>query len=699
MNKSIITVPRGIRYISEWSSSQDGYGLEKYPFPHIVDKKITGCGFTEYCLMNNLDVIVCSPRKILLENKEDQHSGEVFYFKNEFFEVDQVNFDQDISAADVKVAKSEISKVIKEKEASSEVATDRYYILKCRLLDYMSKCRDSGKPIKVLVTYDSFHLVRDFIQSSDHFIINNFYVVIDEFQSIFTDSRFKSNTELGFVKVLHGLDNLCFVSATPMLDHYLEQLEEFKDLPYFEFDWKTEDPSRVIKPAILVHASRNLMNDAKEIIRTYLDGEYECYSYTDPLGRICKIESKEAVLYFNSVKNICDLIKKCKLTPENTNVLCSTSPANQALIKKAFKTSCGAKDGSIGVVPKRGESHKMFTLCTRTVYLGADFYSTCARSFIFSDPNIDCLAVDISLDLPQILGRQRLDENPWKNRATLYYTTTRDGKKLTKEVFDAKVKEKQELTSTLIRATDRLLDDPRTRDAVLTKYEVAAKLTHYSSDYLAIDHGARGELIPVLNNLVMVAEMRAFDIQQVDYRDRFSVFNSLVIGSDVNTEKMVDEYLAEFDSRVRFTDKLEYLCSLIIIKGMDGIGSLLEYVPLSFRNYIILLGPERCKALKYRKSDVDGEIDRLLNNQNIDITSDIISKFEIGRKYSLIEIKEYLTNLYEAKGFKSSPKATDLSKYFELRAAKLSAIVDGEKKMVRAFEILSIKDDNKGENL
>lgn len=50
----------------------------------------------------------------------------------------------------------------------------------------------------------------------------------------------------------------------------------------------------------------------------------------------------------------------------------------------------------------------MFTFCTRTVYLGADFYSLCARSFIFSDSNIDSLAVDISEDLPQILGRQRL---------------------------------------------------------------------------------------------------------------------------------------------------------------------------------------------------------------------------------------------------------------------------------------------------
>ena len=63
----------------------------------------------------------------------------------------------------------------------------------------------------------------------------------------------------------------------------------------------------------------------------------------------------------------------------------------------------------------------MFTFCTRTVYLGADFYSDNARSFILSDANIDCLAVDISLDLPQILGRQRSLTNPWKDSAEFYF--------------------------------------------------------------------------------------------------------------------------------------------------------------------------------------------------------------------------------------------------------------------------------------
>ena len=47
-----------------------------------------------------------------------------------------------------------------------------------------------------------------------------------------------------------------------------------------------------------------------------------------------------------------------------------------------------------------------------------------------SDANIESLAVDISLDLPQIMGRQRLDENPWKNHAEFYFKNLGSGKEL-----------------------------------------------------------------------------------------------------------------------------------------------------------------------------------------------------------------------------------------------------------------------------
>ena len=81
MEKIILDVPKGIRYISEW---------QEFNFPEtptIINKQITGCGFTEYCINGPQNVILCSPRKILLENKESQHPGKVLYVRNELEEV------------------------------------------------------------------------------------------------------------------------------------------------------------------------------------------------------------------------------------------------------------------------------------------------------------------------------------------------------------------------------------------------------------------------------------------------------------------------------------------------------------------------------------------------------------------------------------------------------------------------------------
>ena len=54
MEKHKIVVPEGIRYISEVNPETGerlwDYELEDYGFQHILNKKLTGCGYTEYCL-------------------------------------------------------------------------------------------------------------------------------------------------------------------------------------------------------------------------------------------------------------------------------------------------------------------------------------------------------------------------------------------------------------------------------------------------------------------------------------------------------------------------------------------------------------------------------------------------------------------------------------------------------------------------
>ena len=524
MNKTILDVPAGIRFISEWEDFQ------LPDFPVIINKQITGCGFTEWCIRNGYNLVLCSPRRILLENKEEQHLGEVLYLRNDSDKV--VDVDKDLNKDDIKAGLEE-DKVYSDEEL--EVLKNHILGMKSEVDNYYWNTVGSGRPCKILVTYDSFRHVKEALGDR----IKDFYVVVDEFQSIFTDSRFKSSTEMEFLGFLQDINKLSFVSATPMMDDYLEMLPEFKDLPYYDMNWGSLDPSRIIRPELSVKPCQSILPVAENIIRTYQDGNFQKYTYRDENGDIREIESRELVVYVNSVKNICDIIRRCGLNYSNTNVLCSNTPENQKKIRKAFGLKRN-EPGGIGTVPGRGEYHKMFTLCTRTVYLGADFYSTNARSLILSDANIECLAVDITLDLPQILGRQRLLENPWKNRAELYAKFLSDKNKKTTSDFKKYISEKIKKTNELLNVYSSVVDNS-TKHTLAENYQKVAKTYNYKDDFVAVNTHSGKDLAPVFNNLAMVSELRAFQIQQVDFADRFRLFNTINLCGEIS----IDEKLSK----------------------------------------------------------------------------------------------------------------------------------------------------------
>jgi hypothetical protein len=147
MNKEKVIVPKGIRYIGDW----EDYNLENYDFPHILNKVLTGCGFTEYCIRNNQPLILTSPRKFLLENKEDQHQGylEVYYVNNEI----ETSLDFELDITDDKLR-------IDEKKKSSKMSNDEVKInletLKKGIREYVLNCDFRKITPKILVTYDSF---------------------------------------------------------------------------------------------------------------------------------------------------------------------------------------------------------------------------------------------------------------------------------------------------------------------------------------------------------------------------------------------------------------------------------------------------------------------------------------------------------------------------------------------------------------
>ena len=674
MNREKIIVPRGIRYISEWKD----FCFNRFPGKCIINKQLPGCGFTEYCLRGPENVILCSPRKMLLKNKKDQHKDSVYLVVNEM-EI-EAEVDKDISKP-IKNPKEDEP----EKKDNSEIY-ERLY----REIDtYTYQRYLNNQPAKILVTYDSYRIVKDILEKIR--IFDRFVTVVDEFQSILHDARFKSNTELSFLTYLAQSPTAYFVSATPMMDEYLEMLDEFKDLPYYELDWYSSDSSRIIKPSLKILTMKSVGTKAEEVIQKYLNNDFEEITVMKN-GVPTRIVSDEAVFYVNSVNHIISMIKKNNLTPEQCNILCSNTEDNAKRIKRKL-----GKSFTIGEVPLKGVKPKMFTFCTRTVYLGADFYSLCARSFIFSDSNSDCLAVDIAEDLPQILGRQRLFDNPWKNSATFYYRTTADYREMKKEDFQNIIDSKNKSTESLLSAYNTVLDKDK-YDLAKT-YQYVAKSANYRDNYIAVNkviNSQTGDVIlkPVINQLVLVNEIRAFQIQQVDYKDRFSVFSSVhsKLTPDDIVNRDVTRFFCIYDTLTTMHDKLKMLCEYNFISDIE-LNIVLGQIADSdeVKSYYLALGPKKLKALTYSKTYIKKELGIVTFSKELLINT-ITLNFNPGEKYSLSDLKVKLGNLYNSINYDATPKASDIENYFDVKSVVMyEKKEDGTRKQIRGYELLKRK--------
>ena len=552
-------------------------------------------------------------------------------------------------------------------------------------------------PFKILVTYDSFRHVRDALEhfydnEEDHLgsfenRFGEFQVVVDEFQSIMIDSRFKSDTEIELLDNLKGIRKVCYVSATPMIDKYLEKLDEFKDLPYYELNWEKEDPNRVKKPKLEIRFVTSSLNQAVNgVIQSYKDGKFDTRIDSET-GQF--IESREAVLFLNSVAGICQAIRTNKLHLDQVNIICAQTTKNNEDLKRAlndvlkkenpesitFKKS----DNVIGKIPLEGEKHKMFTFCTRTVYLGADFYSTNAKTFIFSDSNIECLSVDISMDLEQILGRQRLDINPWKNTALMYVKTTTEKHKLEKEYFDEYLEKKIKKSENLLSIYLEVQEEKRWDLA--EKYQKDARVSHYRDDYVAGTRiinqktGVVVKLKPVFNKLVQITEERAFELQQSDYADRFTVFSSTQSEGMSSIEDEVNQKIEEFNGIKRTNDKIRFLVEYSEIANKDNFENLLELIPGKYKDYFQIVGIDIIKAYGCEESKIKKAwMEKMSNNEvKDDVVSEIYKTFSVGQRYSKKSIKDTLNDLYQRLGYQKKAKATDLELYYLMKSVYLTA--------------------------
>lgn len=542
METILLNVPDGVSYLSEWSELDSLLPVDRH---FILDKKVTGCGATEKFLRDDKPVIIAMPRKHLLYNKYSQHlSDGVFLYR--FLDKRQYFSDKTPSL--------------------QQLAT-----FDDLLADYL---QNGGK--KILTTYDSLSKIIDVMKKLG-IELNDFKVVTDEMQQIFGDAPIKANTEHQFYLALKKFKTVIYLSATPFLEEYLEMSEQFNAIPIVKLVW---DSKMIFKSQInIMRLTSSITKKCCEIIENYKSGNSPTIKRGEDI-----IHSEEAVFFLNDVGAIIDIIENSGLTPNEVNILCAPRRENINRLDKLSKKV--ASEFEIGTIPTKGEPNKKFTFCTSTVYIGSDFYSDNAYTYIFANPNVQSLCLDVSTDLQQILGRQRSAANPFRNMADFYYHPKKPI--TTQQENEAMIEQKKLETQ---RQIENFRSAPHP-DSMLEAMETFIQKSNHKTQYCCISEDEHGKKTIVENSLIWIAERRAWDIANKVYSGDFSLFQALKLNSDVSQDidsgdEQVRDFFSQWNIDSKFKRKAILYCDTI-----ETTPELIEkcsFIPSRFHEYYMAL--------------------------------------------------------------------------------------------------------------
>lgn len=608
MNKTKIKIEKGINYLTDVEIEEENE-IKKFELPKgILNKGIPGCGATTLAIEDDNKTIICSPRNELLINKHVQ------YPKTTKLVIGGVN-------------ETEIKQYI-----------------------------DSTEIPKILVSYDSLYKLIGCIRDK-----SGWRVVVDEFQCLLSDSSFKSETELKFLDELKEFPYVTFMSATPILDKYLEKIDYFKDMDYTELEWEDKE-----KIELLRHKTPKPIDAAIAIVRKYQSGNYPSCIIDSEV-----IYSKECVIFLNSVNNIINIIKQTGIPPEEVNIIVGNNEENDKQIAKLGK---GYKRGSI---PLKNEPHKKFTFCTSTAYAGCDFYSTNATSFVISDCKRINTTVDISTDLVQIAGRQRLACNPFRKYLVFIYNTgTND---ISEEEFYKMLEEKRNLTKKDITDLNGI-KDCQLKQLRIKKELQTQRMLKYSDTYTMYDEK---EDKFVFNNLAYINEIYNYDLQKYAYENGIIIKKQLEdSGFDTSTNQVYtvfEEHLKQTIVKQSFADRMKHYCEYKAKGNLqyDFVALSIEMEHPEIKYYYDFLGGARIKALGYKECNLKNEISFLSTQSKIKY--ELEKRFKSGNRIITSDLQSVLQGIYTKYSVKKPPVATDIKNYFPKSKAVKIPTADGRK--------------------
>lgn len=618
-------MPKNVRYMTQ------AYPLLKNTLPnfgkYILDKSLTGCGGTEFFINSGRPLVLVSPRTGVLVNKSQQHS-ECHLFRD---------------TTDTSLSQ-----------------------LKKGLKLYLDKCSGifghSQIPI-ILVTLDSAKYVIEELKYRE--IIDNFLFLTDEFQCLISDAAFKGKVDLEFLTMLDAeVKNICYMSATPIDETYLSALPEFQNVDYYKLEW---DPAVVVEPTVKEIMMKKGETSADIITRIISDYRRDgCFKRIFINGT--NYDATEAVFFINEVKTIFQIIKANNLQPKEVTVLISAS--NKYASKKENAKYLMQQPSTDSLNP----INTPFTFCSKASFEGRDFYSKSAFTYIFLDGKKDWEVHDITIEIPQMLGRQRLDDNPFKYNAEIYYRTkpsVQSEAEYMKAIGD-KLHESQAIVDSFNNGDDYL------KKSLVNMVKNRDPNNTYLTNYLDVIDDARGTYGLKTNLLVAAAEHNLATNKAHFYSN--PLFLTTAIHNQIATcntkPPELRDFEKQFNDAVFFQKRMElYSTFLTAFPHYTPILLRNPFIELKYHEYYNHFGPNELLRLNYDETAIENEMYRQ------EIIIQCRNYFRRGRQYTASEVKSALQSIYDSIGYNRTATATQLSEYLSVQPIQRTS-ADGSRPRV-----------------
>lgn len=514
------------------------------------------------------------------------------------------------------------------------------YRLKKELKEYTS----SEGIKKIMCTYDKLPKLAEYLDTS------KYRLLIDEYHSLLKAYSYRNIAIDGVLKAFKDYKSYCFMSATPINAEFkpsaLEGIEEITAM------WDSTDTLVVS----LQKTNKPLVKAANFINSYKLDGFIE----------INGIKSYEAFFFINSVRDIKKILEITDLSNDEVRIICADTEKNR-------KTLEGYS------ISNSNSANKQFTFITSKSFEGVDYFSETGMCFVVSTSNVNTLA-GIDTDIPQIAGRIRTKDNPFKNIIIHIFNTQLNNLDLSYEEIEKK--------------TLNMLEDAKKTAVIFNDLPDSAKLKmkNKANDlYVSYDNELKKFTV---NDVLPKLELYNYKLNKVIYSSGLALRKEY-LDKDILTTKIMWEQLEENKSVEKLGKKLPFkdafyrykeLKDSFVITGETDI--LEKQFPLLIPAYHIL-GEDVLKRLRFVQKAIKEELmirndQKSLDNKVFRLIRDDI---KIGEFIAAKEAKELLHSIYQKLDIKESAKGSNLEKWFEIK--EMSKRIDN--KIIKGYIIIRSK--------